>query len=125
MPKESFDQVLIFAHVKVHNQSNVPLFMQDVMANVRQGDGTLSVSAGSAAQYEEVFIAYPEIAAMHSNGLSPRATIAPGQTVDGNVFWAARLTKGEWDARKDLNFTVKFQYQSSLVLAPHSPVMEE
>jgi hypothetical protein len=34
MAKESFDQVLLFAHVKLHNQSKVPLTLQDVLANV-------------------------------------------------------------------------------------------
>jgi hypothetical protein len=36
-----------------------------------------------------------------------------------------RLTKQEWDARKDLNFTFKFQYQNSVTLAPHTAVIEQ
>ena len=60
MAKESFDQVLLFAHVKLHNQSKVPLILQDVLANVRLADGVpLSVSAGSVAQFEEAFLAFP------------------------------------------------------------------
>lgn len=125
MAKESFDQVLVFAHVKLRNQSKVPLYLEDVLANARLGDGTLSVSAGSAAQYEEVFLAYPELAALHGNVFAPRTTIAPGQSMDGTAFWVFRRTKQEWDARKDLNFAFRFQYQSSLVLAPHSAVTEQ
>ena len=39
--------------------------------------------------------------------------------MEGTVFWVFRMTRQEWDARKDLNFTFGFQYQESLVLAPH------
>lgn len=125
MPKEQFDQVLVFAHVKLHNQSKIPLFLEDVLANTEVVGGPVSASAGSAGQYEQVFIVYPELAALHSNALSPRATIEPGQTVDGNILWAFRMNKQEWDARKKLDFTFKFHYQADLELAPHTPVIEQ
>lgn len=125
MAVDSFDEVLVFAHIKMENQTKDPLFLQDILANANLGDGILSVSAGNAAQFEEVFIAYPELAALHSTPLSPRTTIEPGQKMDGTAFWAVRRTKQEWDARKDLNFTFKFQYQSSVTLAPHTPVIEQ
>src|ERR1035437_4453005 len=44
MAKESFDQVLVFAHVKLHNQSKVPLFLEDVLANAKLGNIILSRS---------------------------------------------------------------------------------
>jgi hypothetical protein len=125
MAKQSFNQVLVFAHVRLKNQSKAPLYLEDVLANAGLGDSILSVSAGSAGQYEQVFIVYPELALLHGNALSPRATIAPGESMDGNILWATLLTKQEWDARKDLNFTFKFHYQSNLVLAPHSAVIEQ
>jgi hypothetical protein len=54
----------------------------------------------------------------HGPALSPDTTIEPGQTVEGTVVSAFRLTKAEWDARKDLNFTIGVQYQPNLQLAP-------
>jgi len=120
--KQSFDQVLVIARVKLRNQSKNPLLLEDVLANLNQADGILSVSAGSSGQYEEVFLAYPELAALHSNPLSPHATLEPGQSMEGNVFWIFRLSRQEWDARRDLNFTFRFQYQANLVLAPHTAV---
>ncbi len=125
MAVDSFDEVLVFAHIKLENQTKDPLFLQDILANATLGDGILSISAGNAAQYEEVFIAYPELAALHTTALPSRTTINPGQKLDGTAFWAVRRSKQEWDARKDLNFTFKFQYQSSVTLAPHSPVIEQ
>jgi hypothetical protein len=125
MAKQSFDQVLVIARVKLHNQSKSPLLLEDVLANLNQADGILSVSAGSSGQYGEVFLAYPELAALHSNPLSPHATLEPGQSMEGDVFWIFRVSKQEWDARKDLSFTFRFQYQANLVLAPHTAVMEQ
>ncbi|MGD0095895.1 MAG: hypothetical protein ABSB60_05335 [Terracidiphilus sp.] len=125
MAVDSFDEVLVFAHIKLENQTKNPLYLQDILANATLADGILSVSAGSGGQYEEVFLAYPELASLHSTALSPRTMIAPGQKLDGTAFWAVRRTKQEWDARKDLNFTFRFQYQDSVTLAPHTPVIEQ
>ena len=138
MAKEYFDQVLVLAHVKLHNQSKYPISLQNVLANARLGDGIpLSVSAGSVAQYEEALIAYPQLAALHTNALPPHMILAPGQSVDGTAFWVFRLTKQQWEARKDwgadpkhndpgsrfgLNFTFSIQYQPNLMLAPRSAV---
>jgi hypothetical protein len=124
MAKESFDQVLVLARVKLHNQSQYPLFIEDVLANIQRANGTLSVSAGSAGQFEEALVAYPELAALHATPLSPRTTIAPGETIEGTAFWAVRMTKQAWEARQGLNLTCKIQYQPSLVLEPHTPITE-
>jgi hypothetical protein len=139
MAKESYAQVLLFAHVKVRNQSNFPIFLEDVLANVRLPDGELSVSQGDVAQYQQALLAYPELSAVRGNPLSPRTMLSPGQSLDGIVFWVFRGNKQQWDARTDwkpdsshrdpgskfgLNFTFSFQYQHSLVLTPHTPVIE-
>jgi hypothetical protein len=125
--QKQFDQVLLFAHVKLHNQSKVPLYLENVLANIKLADGTIvSVSAGSAGQYDEVFLVYPELAPLHATALSPRATIAPGKTVEGNLLWASNnMAKSEWGARKGLDFTFNFHFQDSLVLAPHSAIIEQ
>ena len=52
-------------------------------------------------------------------------TLDHGQSVDGTFVSSFRLTKQQWDARKDLNFTFAFQYQPSLVLTPHSAITEQ
>ncbi len=119
--RQSFDQVLIFAHVKLHNQSAYPLHLEDVLANVRRPDGLLSISAGNVGQFQEALAAFPDLAALGAAPLPPLATIEPGQTVDGIAFWAVRMKKKEWDACRILNFTFEFHYQPSLVLAPRAP----
>jgi hypothetical protein len=123
-PKEVLDQVLVFAQVKLHNQSQAPLFLHQIMTNAKLDDGILSVYAATAVQYNELFIVHPELAALHGKALSPDTTIEAGQTVEGTIVSAFRLTKQQWDARKDLNFTFAVRYQPQLVLTPKAAVTE-
>ena len=39
MPKESYDQIYVFALVKLHNQSKGPLFLRNAMVNTTLADG--------------------------------------------------------------------------------------
>ena len=125
MPQESYDRMLVFAQVRLHNQSDKPLFLYEIVTSATLADGIHASNAVPKGDYEHVFVAYPELAALHGNALSLDTTIDPGQTVEGTmVFHPFRVTKQEWDARKDLSFTFKFQYQPSLVLAPHAAVID-
>ena len=42
MAKQSFDQVFVFALVKLHNQSAQPLYLRNAMVNVKLADGIRS-----------------------------------------------------------------------------------
>jgi len=122
MPKETYDQIYVFALVKLHNQSQLPLFLHGITTNATLEDGIHSSYAAQAADYERVFLAYPSIPVPHGKALSPQTTINPGQTVEGTIVSAFRLTKDQWDARKDLNFTFGIQYQPNLLLAPPATI---
>ena len=124
MPKETYDQVYVFALLKLHNQSQQPLFLRNAMVNATLPDGIHSSYAATAADYERVFLAYPSMPVPHGKALSPETTINPGQTVEGTIVSAFRLTREQWDARKDLSFTLGLQYQPSLVLAPRTPIID-
>jgi hypothetical protein len=123
MPVESFDQIYVFSLVKLHNQSTQPLFLHNIMANIRLADGIHSSYAATAGDYDRVFLAYPSMPVPHGKGLPLEMTIDPGQTVEGTIVSAFRMGKQQWDTGKDLNFTFAFQYQPSLVLAPHNAVI--
>jgi hypothetical protein len=126
MPQESYDRVLVFAQVKLHNQGDKPLFLYEIVSSATLEDGVHASTAVPKSEFEHVFVAYPELAALHGKALSLDATIDPGQTQEGMVvFHPFRVTKPQWAARKDLNFTFKFQYQPSLSLAPHTAVIEQ
>jgi len=125
MPKQSFDQVLVFAHVRLHNQSKGPLFLHDVLTNLALGDGIRSSYAATASDFDRTFLVYPGLKIAHGKALPIDATLDPGQTVEGEVVCIFKLSKPEWEARKDLNFTFAFRYQPQLLLKPQAPVIEQ
>jgi len=125
MPKESFDQVLVFTKVKLRNQSDKPLYLHEVMTNATLDDGIHSAYAASKSEYDRVFMAYPDLKPMDGIGLPSEATINAGQTLEGTFVSAFRLNKQQWDARKSLDYTFAFQYMPSLKLAPPSAIIEQ
>jgi hypothetical protein len=125
IPTESYDQVLVFTRVSLHNQSDKPLFMHQIMTNAKFDDGIHTSYAATSADYDRIFQAYPELASVHGQGLSQATTINPGETKDGNFVSAFKMNKQQWDERKDLNFTFAFQYQPALTLAPKGQVIEQ
>jgi hypothetical protein len=125
MEKQSFDQVLVFTQVRLHNQSKQPLFLHNAMTNVTIDDGIHSSYAATAGDFDRVFIAYPSLTIPHGKPLSPETTIDPGQTVEGTIVSSFRMSKQQWDARKALNYTFGIRYQPNLVLAPHTAVTDQ
>ena len=125
IPKESFDQMLVFAKVRLHNQSEYPLYLTDTATNVTLDDGIHTSYSAGRPGYNDVFLAYPEIKVPHGPGLDSNATIQPGQTIEGTMVSSFRINKQQWDARKDLNFTFGFQYQPALKLTPQTAVVTD
>jgi hypothetical protein len=114
MAKEVFDQVLVFAHVKLRNQTKQPLFLHQIMANTTLTDGIHTSYAASTGDYERIFKGYPELAPLHGNPLSYDMTLEAGQAAEGDVVCAFRMSKPEWDGRQGLDFTFAFKYQPNL-----------
>ncbi|MGA2536610.1 MAG: hypothetical protein ABSF53_11380 [Terracidiphilus sp.] len=121
MAQESYDQIYVFTQVKLHNQSQQPLFVHSIATNATLDDAVHTSYAASAFDYDRVFLAYPNMPVPHGPALSPQTTIPPGQTVEGTFVSAFRLTKQQWDARKDLSFVFAIQYQPNLKLTPKFP----
>jgi len=125
-PKEVVDEVFVFTQVKLHNQSDHPLFLQNVLTNATLNDGVHSSYAANKADYDRMFIAYPGLTVPHGPALSPLDTdINPGQTVAGTIVSAFKVSKDQWDARKKLDYTFAFRYQPNLVVTPHVAVTEQ
>jgi hypothetical protein len=125
VPTESFDQMIIFAQVKLQNQSTTPLYLNGVTGNVTLDDGIHTSYAASKSGYNDVFLAYPDLNVPHGTPLPSDLTIQPGQSVEGSVVCAFRMTKQQWDARKDLNFGFGFEYQPPLKLTPPTAVITD
>ena len=125
IPTETFDQILVFAQVRLHNQSKLPLFLNGVTGNVILADGVHTSYAASQSGYNDVFLAYNDLNVPHGTALKSDLTLQPGQTVEGALVCAFRMTKQEWDARKGLNFGFGFQYQPPLKLTPQPSVITD
>lgn len=122
-PAESVDQVMVYTKVRLHNQSKFPLFLNNVLTNITLDDGVHSSYAANKGDYERTFVAYPDMPVPHGPALSPLDTeIDSGQTVEGTFVSAFRLTKQQWDAGKQLNYTFSFRYQPNIEVTPHVPV---
>lgn len=124
MAKDVFDQVLVFAHATLHNQSKQPLFMHQIMANITLDDGIHVSYAAPAGDYERLFKVYPELASLHGSPLATELTLQPGQSVEGDFVASFRMTKPEWESRKGLDFTFAFRYQPLLKITSTGPVAE-
>lgn len=125
IPTDTFDQMLVFAEVKLHNQSKMPLFLNGVTGNVMLADGLHTSFAASRSGYNDVFLAYPDLKVPRGAPLQSDATIQPGQTVDGSIVCSFRMTKQQWDARKDVSFGFGFQYQPPLRITPQPAVITD
>jgi hypothetical protein len=126
MPKEEVDQVMVFTEVRLHNQSDHPLYLANVLTNATLADGIHSSYAANTGDYERIFVAYPSIPVPHNTPISPLdTTINPGQTVEGTFVSAFKMTQQEWDARTKLDYTFNFRYQPSLTVAPQVPITEQ
>ncbi len=110
MPKETMDQVYVFAQVKVHNQSKQPLFLHNIMTNTTLDDGIHSSYAATAATTIVSSLRIRLCPCRTAQRFRCSSTINPGQTVEGTIVSAFQMTKQQWDARKDLSFTFAFQY---------------
>jgi hypothetical protein len=122
VPQESFDQVYVFALVKLHNQGKQPLFLHRIDANLTLPSGIDTSYAAPSKDYDRLFEAYPTMPVPHGKALSAQATIQPGETIEGTFVSAFSLTKDQWAAGKDLSFDFAIQYQPSLKLTPHTPI---
>jgi hypothetical protein len=116
MPKDVYDQVLVFAHARLQNQTKDPLFLHQIMVNATLPDGIHTSYVASPIDYERIFQGYPELASLHGHAIPSEVTIEAGQTLEGDFVSALRVTKAEWDSRKDLDVTFAFRYQPLLTV---------
>jgi hypothetical protein len=124
MSQETFDQVLVFTKVRLHNQSKGPIFLHQITTNVTLDDGVHTSYAAMPSQYERIFIAYPDLGQWKSATLSPDMSLEAGQTAEGTFVSSFRMTKQQWDSRKELNYSFAFRYQPALTINAKNAVID-
>ena len=115
---ESHDQVLVFARIRVHNQTNIPLFLSEIAQTVTFSDGSQQSSLAAGMQdFDRVFQAYPATQSWRAEPLRRDITLTPGQTVEGLAIFNYPVGKEQWDAQRAANVSVSFIHQKDLVLS--------
>lgn len=124
LPQDRFDQVLVFTRVRLHNDTDKPIFLHEILTNATLADGIHTSYAAAASQYDRVFIAYPDLVPFHEKALPTELILEPKQSVEGTFVSAFRLNQEQWDARKGLNYTFNFRYQPLVTVTPQVAVTE-
>jgi hypothetical protein len=119
---EIVNQLLVFAHVRLHNPNTAPITIVDDWAVVTSPDGETNRSEGaSQADFEKLFQAYPQLAPVRMDPLRRDLRIQPGQSVDGMVVFSYPLARDAWDKRKSMQVTITFNGAKDVTLnAPPS-----
>jgi hypothetical protein len=125
MAVQSFDQVLVFAHVQLTNQTKYPLSLYEILTDITLADGIHSSYAAKASDYDRLFLAFPELENFHGKPLKLETTLQPGQSVEGEIVSTFQMSKAQWSAQKDMDFNFAFRYQPRLVLMPAAPPVEQ
>jgi hypothetical protein len=112
-----YDQLIVLANVRVKNQTDIPLFLHDMSGVVHLRDGNEEPGlAASARDFNNVFIAYPDLKPLRKDPLRRDLTLAPGQQVEGQVMYNFPISKAQWDSRSDVEMSFSFLHQRPLVL---------
>jgi hypothetical protein len=112
---EYYDQLLILAKIKIRNQTDIPLFMQDISATIKLPDGSeqVNVTAGDK-DMDRVFQAYPSLNYLRAGSIPRDTTLTPGQSVQGLAIFNFPITKEQWDTLQTAKVVVSFMHQKNL-----------
>jgi hypothetical protein len=114
---EYYDQLLILAKVRVRNQTDIPLFLQDVSSAIKLPDGSQQVNTTAADKdMDRVFQAYPSLSYLREDSIHRDITLSPGQSVQGLCIFNFPISKEQWDTLQSAKVVVSFMHQKNLEL---------
>jgi hypothetical protein len=114
--ENTFDQIIVIAEVRLHNQGKVPVYLSDISGVVTLPNEQDRSFAANPGNYNRLFLAYPELSPVKSQPLLRDSTIPAGETVEGQLIFNYGITQDQWNARKSLDLTISFVHQSDLTL---------
>lgn len=119
--KEYSDELILLAKVRVRNQTNIPLFVQDISSAIKLEDGSEQENVtASNRDMDRLFQAYPELSYMKGDPIPRDITLEPGQSTEGLTVFHYPLSKEQWDKLQSVKVVVAFMHQKNLEL-PISP----
>ena len=112
---ESTDQVLVLTKVRVRNQTDIPLFMQDILMTIKSPDGSDQENiAANDKDIDRVFQAYPSLRYMKADSIHRDITLSPGQAIEGLEIFNFPISKEQWDTLQTAKVVVSFMHQRNL-----------
>jgi hypothetical protein len=115
---EYSDQVLILAKIRARNQTDIPLFMQDIGMTIKLPDGSEETNvAASDKDMDRVFTAYPSLGYLRAPPIQRDLTLNPGQFAEGLAVFNFSISKEQWDSLQTAKVVVEFMHQKNLELA--------
>jgi hypothetical protein len=114
---DAFDQVLVMAQVRLHNQAKIPLFLHEMYASLGLPDEVERRSiAANKTDFGRAFVAYPQLLPLKGEPILRDITIEPGQTVEGMMLFPFPITGAQYDQKKSLDINVIFMHQKTLTM---------
>ncbi|MFT4114176.1 hypothetical protein [Silvibacterium sp.] len=113
---EEFDEMLVFANVRIENRSQEPLLLQDMWSTVELPDNVERSTDVSQSDFDKVFVAYPATQVARKAPLRRDVAIPPGQQQEGLMIFHYELSRATWDSRKSMHIVISFQNQNDLLL---------
>ncbi|MGC2162661.1 MAG: hypothetical protein WA634_12175 [Silvibacterium sp.] len=113
---EVYDEILVFANVRVRNVSKEPLYLSDMWAVANLPGEDDNSSAVATSDFQKVFIAYADTSQYQKPPLLRDITLQPGQQVDGMMIFNYQMNQAKWDSRTGLDINIQFIHKKPLVL---------
>lgn len=114
---DAFDEVIVMAQVRLHNQSKIPLFLHEMYASLALPDDVERTSiAANKSDFGRAFVAYPQLMPLKGEPILRDITIDPGQTVEGMLLFPFPITGAQYDQKKSLDINVIFMHQKTLTI---------
>jgi hypothetical protein len=117
---EYYDQLVILAKIKITNQTDIPLFLQDISSSIKLPDGSEQTNVtASDKDMDRVFQAYPSLSYLRSDSIPRDTTLNPGQSVQGLTIFNYPIAREQWNTLQSAKVVVSFMHQKNLeILLP-------
>ena len=112
---QSYDQLIVFTQIHVHNLSKAPITILELQGNVTMQDATESTSlAASQNDTNRLSGAYPQLSPLRMDPLLRNTVIQPGQTAEGMLVFNYSMNKAQWEQRK--KFAVNVTFDNGMII---------
>jgi hypothetical protein len=113
---ETYDEVIVLADVRVKDVAKIPLFLQDISATANLPDESDTSTAASAPDFQNVFLAYPDLKQYQKAPLPRDLTLQPGQEAEGQMVFNYEINQAQWNSRTGMDINLSFLHHPPLVL---------